>query len=289
MATQKTALITGASSGFGRLTAEAFAADGWRTFAAMRNVDGANAGAAAALRADGIDIVELDVTSDASVDAAAAVVARQVGALDVLVNNAGIAWFGILEAFTPQRVEQLYQTNVFGPLRVNRAFLPAMRERKSGLVVFISSVVGRIVFPFGGVYDSSKWALEALAQTAAYELAPFDVDIAVVEPGAFPTEILGKTGGPDDLARVRSYGEELAAHGAAAAGRIVQRAQGNDPKDVATLVLRLANTPAGTRPFRSVVPQNPAVEAINAAIEPIQRQVVESMGIPALLPKTLVS
>jgi NAD(P)-dependent dehydrogenase (short-subunit alcohol dehydrogenase family) len=285
MSTKKSVLITGASSGFGRLTAEAFAADGWRVFGTMRHTDGANAAAADALRAGGIDVVELEVTSDASVDAAAATIANEVGALDVLVNNAGVAWFGIQEAFTPQRVEQLYATNVFGPLRVNRAFLPAMRERKSGLIVFISSVVGRLVFPFGGIYDSSKWALEALAQAASYELAPFDVDVAIVEPGAFPTEILGKTSGPDDLARVRSYGEELVAHGAAAADRIIQRAQGNDPKDVATLVLRLAKTPAGTRPFRSVVPANPAVEAINAATEPIQRQVVESMGIPALLPK----
>jgi NAD(P)-dependent dehydrogenase (short-subunit alcohol dehydrogenase family) len=286
MASKKSVLITGASTGFGALTAEAFAADGWRVFASMRNVASANAAPAARFRSAGIDVVELDVTSDASVDAAAKIVAGEVGALDVVVNNAGIAWFGIQEAFSPQRVEQLYATNVFGPLRVNRAFLPAMRERKSGLVIFISSVVGRIVFPFGGIYDSSKWALEALAQAAAYELAPFDVDVAVVEPGAFPTEILGKSGGADDEARAHSYGKELAAHGAAALDRIVQRAQGNDPQDVATLVLRLANTPFGARPFRSVVPANPAVEAINAATEPIQRQVIASVGIPALLPKT---
>ncbi|MGD0051371.1 MAG: SDR family oxidoreductase [Vulcanimicrobiaceae bacterium] len=285
MSTKKSVLITGASTGFGRLTAEAFAADGWRVFGTMRHASGANAAAADALRASGVDVLELEVTSDASVDAAAATIAKEVGALDVLVNNAGVAWFGIQEAFTPRRVEQLYATNVFGPLRVNRAFLPAMRERKSGLIVFISSVVGRLVFPFGGVYDSSKWALEALAQAASYELAPFDVDVAIVEPGAFPTEIIGKHVGPDDEARQRSYGAELAAMSEGAIDRIVQNAQGNDPKDVASVVLRLANAPAGTRPFRSVVPANPAVEAINAATEPIQRQRIESLGVPALLPK----
>jgi NAD(P)-dependent dehydrogenase (short-subunit alcohol dehydrogenase family) len=166
---QKSVLITGASSGFGRLTAELFAREGWRTFATMRGISSANATPDAELRRVGVDVVELDVTSDASVEAAAAIVASEVRALDVLVNNAGVGSFGIQEAFTPSAVERLYATNVFGPLRVNRAFLPAMRERGSGLVVYVSSVVGRIVNPFGGVYASSKWALEALAEASSYE------------------------------------------------------------------------------------------------------------------------
>jgi NAD(P)-dependent dehydrogenase (short-subunit alcohol dehydrogenase family) len=289
MSTKKSALITGASSGFGRLTAEAFAADGWRVFGTMRNINGANAAAAAALRASGVDVIELDVTSDSSVDTAAATIASEVGTLDVLVNNAGTAFFGIQEAFTPQAVERQYATNVIGPLRVNRAFLPAMRERRSGLVIYVSSVVGRIVFPFGGVYASSKWALEALAQASSYELAPFDVDVAIVEPGAYPTEIIGKIGLNDDLARVSSYGAEVARYAAGATARIAERAQGQDPADVARVILRLANAPAGTRPFRSVTPANPLVEAINAAVEPLQRVAVESLGIDAILPKVPVS
>ncbi|HTW85202.1 MAG TPA: SDR family oxidoreductase [Candidatus Sulfotelmatobacter sp.] len=285
MAEKKTILITGASTGFGALTAQTLHADGWRVFATMRNVAGANAAAAGRLRDAGIDVVELDVTDDASVEKAATAIQEEVGAIDVLVNNAGVAWFGVQEAFTPQRVEQLYATNVFGPLRVNRAFLPAMRERKNGLVIFISSVVGRLVFPFGGIYDSSKWALEALAQAAQYELAPFDVDVAIVEPGAYPTEIIGKPARPDDEARERSYGPELAAMSANAMQRIVERGKDNDPQDVADVVLRLANAPAGTRPFRTVTPHTPPVEAINAATEPIQRAVIESLGAPALVPK----
>jgi len=276
MSTKKSVLITGASSGFGRLTAEAFAADGWRVFGTMRNINGANAAAAAALRASGVDVIELDVTSDSSVDTAAATIASEVGTLDVLVNNAGTAFFGIQEAFTPQAVERQYATNVIGPLRVNRAFLPAMRERRSGLVIYVSSVVGRIVFPFGGVY-------------ASYELAPFDVDVAIVEPGAYPTEIIGKIGLNDDLARVSSYGAEVARYAAGATARIAERAQGQDPADVARVILRLANAPAGTRPFRSVTPANPLVEAINAAVEPLQRVAVESLGIDAILPKVPVS
>ena len=282
---KKSILITGANSGFGRLTVEAFAAAGWRTFAAMRNVGSANAIPAEELRAKGIDVVELDVTSDASVDAAAAIVAREVGALDVLVNNAGVASFGIQEAFTPSAVERVFAANVFGPLRVNRAFLHAMRERKTGLIVYISSVVGRIVNPFGGVYASSKWALEALAEASSYELAPFGVDVAIVEPGAFATDILGKVGTPDDIARIASYGD-LQKIAETAPARIAERAKGNDPADIAAVIMHLANAEPGARKPRTVVPPNPAVEAINAAAAPIQHALVSSLGIAELVPKS---
>ena len=137
---QRTAVVTGASSGFGKLTAQAFAADGWRVYATMRNAGAKNAASAADLRKAGINVVELDVTSDASVDAAAKTILGEAGTIDVLVNNAGTGHFGIAEAFTPAAVEAQFATNVVGPLRVNRAFLPSMREHKRGLVVFVSSV-----------------------------------------------------------------------------------------------------------------------------------------------------
>jgi NAD(P)-dependent dehydrogenase (short-subunit alcohol dehydrogenase family) len=280
MSHQRTAVITGANSGFGRLSAEAFAADGWRVYATMRNVATTNAQAAAELRAAGISVVELDVLSDASTDAAAKTILDEAGAVDVLVNNAGTAFFGIQEAFTPAKVEQQFATNVIGPLRVNRAFLPAMRERKSGLVIFVSSVVGRVVIPFGGIYTASKWALEALAQNAQYELAPFGVDVAIVEPGAFPTPIFGKAGSADDAA----YGE-MATEVEARLISMGEQAEGRDPADVATAILRLANAPAGAREFRTVIPENPAVAAINAASAPIQHALLENLGLSAYLPK----
>lgn len=282
---KKSILITGASSGFGRLTSEAFADAGWHTFGAMRNVATSNADVATELRGRGIDVIELDVTSDASVDAAAATVAGACAGLDVLVNNAGVASFGIQEAFTPEAVERIFAANVFGPLRVNRAFLPAMRERRSGLIVYISSVVGRIVNPFGGVYASSKWALEALAEASSYELAPFGIDVAIVEPGAFPTEILGKVGGPDDVARALGYGL-LRAVADAAPARIAERAKGSDPADIAKKILELATLAAGERPLRSVLPPNERVEAINAAHAPIQHALVASLGVSELLPRS---
>jgi NAD(P)-dependent dehydrogenase (short-subunit alcohol dehydrogenase family) len=281
---QRTAVVTGANSGFGRLTAQAFAADGWRVYATMRNATSNNAQAAAELRATGVLVVELDVTSDVSVDAAAETILAQAGAIDVLVNNAGTGHFGIEEAFTPSAVEAQFATNVIGPLRVNRAFLPGMREKKSGLVIFVSSVVGRFVVPFGGIYLASKWALEALAETLSYELTPFGVDVAIVEPGAYPTEIFGKTFGADDSAVVASYGDVAKISDQVSAG-LGESANGKNPQEVADAILRLAKAPAGHRPLRTSVPPNPAVEAINAATAPIQREVLKGFGLEALLPK----
>jgi NAD(P)-dependent dehydrogenase (short-subunit alcohol dehydrogenase family) len=283
--TQRTAVVTGASSGFGRLTVQTLAADGWRVYATMRNVATTNAAAAADLKKAGISVVELDVTSDASVDAAAKTILSEAGAVDVLVNNAGTGFFGVEEAFTPAAVERQFATNVIGPLRVNRAFLPSMRERRSGLVVFVSSVVGRMIIPFGGIYTASKWALEALAETSSYELAPFDVEVAIVQPGAYDTEIFGKVTAADDTARVTAYGdvmkysEQLNANLAAAAKE-------RNPQEVADVILRLAKAPAGTRALRTVVPENPAIEAINNAVAPIQREIIKGSGMEALLPKT---
>jgi NAD(P)-dependent dehydrogenase (short-subunit alcohol dehydrogenase family) len=274
---QRTAVVTGASSGFGKLTAQAFAADGWRVYATMRNTSTKNAESAADLRKAGVNVVELDVTSDASVDAAAKTILSEAGAVDVLVNNAGTGHFGYLEAFTPASVEAQYATNVVGPLRVNRAFLPTMRERKRGLIVFVSSVVGRFASPFGGVYASSKWALEALAETASYELASFGVDVAIVEPGAFATEIFGKVVGPDDADRAAAY-SSLDEANAAFSASLGEQAQTRDPQEVADAILVLANAPAGSRPLRTTVPPNPGVDAINAAVAPIQREILSSFA-----------
>ena len=288
MSTNRTAVVTGASSGFGRLTVEALVADGWRVYGTMRDVATRNAPVATALRAAGATVVELDVTDDASVDAAAASVLDDAGAIDVLVNNAGTGFFGIQEAFTPAAVERQFATNVIGPLRVNRAFLPAMRDAKRGLVVYVSSVVGRFVVPYGGIYTASKWALEALAETSSYELAPFGIDVAIVQPGAYPTEIFGKVVGADDSARVAAYGSETAGYQAILNAGFESSMTGRDPKDVADAIVRLANAPAGQRPLRTTVPNDDAAEGINAAVAPIQRAVIEGFGFGALLPKAIV-
>lgn len=282
MSTQRVAVVTGASSGFGRMTAEALAAAGYRVYATMRNVATKNAAAAGALRSAGIAVVELDVLDDASVTAAAGTIIAEAGAPDVLVNNAGNAFFGVVEAFAPQTVEKQFQTNVFGPLRVNRAFLPAMREHGSGLIVYVSSVVGRLTMPFGGVYAASKWALEALAESSSYELAPFKIDVAIVQPGAYPTEIGEKRTGVDDAAADAAYAGLGHLQGALFGG-LTAASEGRDPGDVARAILRLAEAAPGTRPLRTTVPDDAAVDAINAAVAPVQRQFLESLGLSELL------
>ncbi|HEV3087937.1 MAG TPA: SDR family oxidoreductase [Candidatus Elarobacter sp.] len=280
---QQTVVVTGASSGFGRDTAERFAAAGWRVFAGIRNPGGRHAQAASELERKGIRVVDLEVTDQASVDRAAAEILAE-GSVDVLVNNAGAAYFGVVEAFTPERIQQQYDVNVFGPMRVSRAFLPGMRERREGLVVYVSSVVGRLIMPFGGVYASSKWALESLAETSSYELAPLGVEVAIVQPGAYDTNIGNSIVGPDDTEREAAYSEvtPLAAN---VFGALAASAAGRDSREVAEAIYALVQQPAGTRPLRTLVPHNPAAGAINDAVAPIQRGTLESFGVGELLPK----
>ncbi len=188
---------------------------------------------------------------------------------------------GLLEAFTPESFERQFATNVFGPHRVDRAFLPGMRERRSGLVIFVSSVVGRFVSPFIGVYAASKFALEAMAETLSYELRSLGVDVAIVEPGAFATEIMGKMIQPDDSQRVAAYGAMATQLGEKLGAAI---SDAGDPQIVADAVLALVRLPAGARPLRTVIPADMPVTNINDAVAPIQRSMIEAFGLGELLP-----
>jgi NAD(P)-dependent dehydrogenase (short-subunit alcohol dehydrogenase family) len=273
------AFVTGTSTGFGNLIARDLAAAGYHTFATMRDTATRNAAPKKALEDLGITVLDVDIANDASVDAAAARVSA-IGPVDVLVNNAGAAYMGVTEAFTPQAASAQFETNVFATLRINRAFLPAMREAKRGLIVYISSVVGRAIYPFTGVYAASKWALEALAESTSYEVRPFGVDVAIVEPGAYGTNIFATVVKPDDTARVESYGE---------VGKIIDQlfagmgASAGNPQEVADAVLQLAKLPAGARPLRTIVGGNAFVAAINASAAPQQRALIEAAGLGALL------
>jgi len=281
---QQTVVVTGASSGFGRKTAERFAAAGWRTFATIRDARGRHAQPAAELQRQGIRVVDLEVTEQASVDRAAAEILAG-GPVDVLVNNAGAAYFGVLEAFTPELIQRQFDVNVFGPMRVSRAFLPGMRDRGHGLVVYVSSVVGRLAIPFGGVYASSKWALEALAETSSYELAPFGVDVAIVQPGAYETNISNSRIDADDADRLSAY-DQVTPLAANIFGALSAATEGRDPGEVADAIFALAEQPAGTRALRTPVPHDAAVAALNEAHAPVQRALLEGFGLSELMPKT---
>src|SRR5436190_6520030 len=202
----KVFLITGASTGFGRIAAELLGSRGYRVFATMRDVGGRNAEAARELEASsGVDVLELDVSDDASVDSAVKEITARAARIDVVINNAGFGNLGVTEAYTVDQFKQLYETNVFGVLRVNRAVLPGMRKQGSGLLIHVSSIAGRSTLPYMSPYCSSKHALESIADAYRAELAPFAIDSVLVEPGAFQTPIFYKPFTPADEARVTDY------------------------------------------------------------------------------------
>ena len=194
----KTILITGASSGFGRDTAESLARAGHTVFASMREPQAKNCTHAQQLRNQGIAVVELDVSSDASVDRAVEEVLACAGRIDVLVNNAGIASAGITEAFTADQAKVVFNTNVVGLLRTSRAVLPTMRVQGDGLIINIGSILGRVIFPFFGIYGASKFAVEALTDSLRYEVSQLGVDVVLVQPSAYPTNMYAAIQQPAD-------------------------------------------------------------------------------------------
>jgi len=281
-------LITGCSSGFGKLTAETLAQEGYRVFATMREVQGKNAEPAKELlglaerKGVNIDIVEMDVTDEGSVECAVSRIIDAAGTIDVVVNNAGIDAAGILEAFTIGQAQALFDLNVFGPLRVNRAVLPHLRKQRAGLLIYISSTGGRLFLPFLGMYSASKFALEALAEAYSYELGSFGIETAIIEPGVYPTPVHQKTRISADSARLSEYGEIAQIPEKMAAGLLeaLSMPTAPNPQDVADTVKNLIIMPTGTRPLRTVVGTMgvEGVAALNQTTAKIQKQFLDSLG-----------
>ena len=268
----KTILITGTSSGFGRLGAEYYARLGARVFASMRNLPRVEAAELEVLAVNdtlAIEVVEIDVTSDESVASGVAHVLDQCdGKLDVLVNNAGIATSGPVEVQDMDATRLLFETNVFGPHRMSRAVLPAMRAHGRGQIFNVTSQLGRVIIPGFGLYSSTKFALEAMSEQMAYELVPHGIDITIVEPGGYPTKIWenqAKLSGP---LKERTEEERLAAYPSMTASMGSSQGGGGstDPMDVPRAIAEIIAMPAGTRPLRR--PVHPAYrpqEGINEA------------------------
>ena len=287
----KVILITGASTGFGRDTAETLARAGHAVYASMRDLEGRNRPHAEALRrlatADHLNLtaIELDVTSTLSVDRAIQTILAEPGnQIDVIVNNAGIASAGVSESFTPEQVRDLFEVNVFGVQRVLRATLPALRAQGDGLVVNIGSILGRVTFPFFGLYGASKYAIEALTDSYRYELRPLGVDVVLVQPSAYPTNMYASAQQPANAERGAEYGETGAIPGKMFQTFMEIFASESAPKphDVAEAIARLVTTAKGQRPDRVVVGQSFGADAVNSAVAPVQRQVVEGLGLGAL-------
>src|ERR1700691_3028392 len=202
----KTILITGASSGFGRLTAETLAKSGHYVFAGFRTIDGKKVQVAEEFHKNNIEVRQLDVTDENSVDLALKrLLEISMGDLDVVINNAGMASAGISESFTPEQVHDLFEVNVFGVQRVIRAALPVLRAKRSGLIINIGSILGRVTIPFFGLYGASKHAVEALSDGYRYELSQVGVDVVLIQPSAYPTNMYAAAQVPGDGARTKTY------------------------------------------------------------------------------------
>lgn len=287
-------LITGASTGFGNLTAKLLSQNGHTVYAGMRNTDGKNKRHKDALldwaksHQANVRVVELDVTLDKSVeDAKALILSETNGHIDVIINNAGVYGGGIQEAFTVNDHKALFEVNVFGTVRMNNAFLPTLRKQGSGLIIQTSSILGRIVIPFGGVYDATKWAVEALSENLAYELKPLGIDVAIVQPGVFPTELFQKFYFPNNTAVALEYGKSAVLYNTSSQTIPALMADPNfpnKPEAVAEAIVKLVEMPHGTRPLRTVVDKmmGGVTEVINETGRQVQVNVLQNFGLSEL-------
>ena len=254
----KSILITGASSGFGRLGAEHYARLGAKVFATMRNVPRPEADELRDLASsDGLDIsvIEIDVTSDEQVEAGVAeALAANGGKLDVLVNNAGISVGGPVEVQDMEATKLIFDTNVYGCHRMARAALPSMRAHGDGMIFNVSSQLGRLIIPGFGLYSASKFALEAMSEQMAYELVPHGVDVTIIQPGGYPTRIWANNNNNSGPLKERTSEELLSAYPALTAGMGERTGGGTtDPMDIPRNIAEIIAMPNGKRPLRRAV------------------------------------
>jgi len=285
-------LITGAASGFGRLSTISLLKNGYTVFATLRDMGSRRAEAADSLRNDAsglpgeLHIYEMDVTDDSSVTSAVSSVLDSHGNIDVVVNNAGMFGAGINEVFGLEQLQKLMDVNVYGGIRVNNAVLPTMRKQKSGLLVQVTSTTACYSLPTCASYIATKAAAERIAEGNRYELSPLGIDSVILQPGAYPTEIMEKLMPPAH--------PELMSEYASAAPYIEKFSQNYrdyafsepppDPQFVADTLVRLIETPAGERPLRTVadakVPH--LAEAVNSALSEIQQKIMTDLDIAEL-------
>ncbi|MGO7871848.1 SDR family NAD(P)-dependent oxidoreductase [Rhizobium leguminosarum] len=288
-------VITGASSGFGALTARALAKAGHTVYAGMRATEGRNAAAVADAaefaKENNVDLrsVELDVASDASVVSGIARIIADAGRLDVIIHNAGHMSFGPAEAFTPEQFAELFDINVLSTQRVNRAALPYLRKQGKGLVVWVSSSSSRGgTPPYLSPYFAAKAAMDSLAVSYAGELTRWGIETSIIVPGAFTkgTNHFAHSGSPADTARAAEYNEgpykgvpEQALQGLAA----LEPADA-DAGVVAAAIVDVVGKPFGTRPFRvHIDPSEDGAEIVNGVADRVRAELFRRIGLEDLL------
>jgi NAD(P)-dependent dehydrogenase (short-subunit alcohol dehydrogenase family) len=288
-------VITGASSGFGRLSANALAKAGHTVYASMRETTGRNAAQVADVQKYALDnkvdlhALELDVGSQPSADAAIAKIVAEQGRLDVVMHNAGHMVFGPAEAFTPEQLAELYNVNVLSTQRVNRAALPLLRKQGRGLLVWVSSSSSAGgTPPYLAPYFAAKAGMDAMAVIYARELTRWGIETSIIVPGAFTggTNHFAHSGSPADLARVAEY--EAGPY--AGFGEQIQRAFAAivppeaDASSVADAIVKVVDTPFGQRPFRvHVDPTQDGADVAFAVIDRVRNEMLHRVGLSDLL------
>ena len=287
--------VTGASSGFGALAARALARAGHTVYASMRETTGRNAPQVkeveeyAAAHSVDLHAIELDVLSQESTDAALQTIVSENGRIDVVVHNAGHMVFGPAEAFTPEQLAQLYDTNVLSTQRVNRATLPHLRAQEKGLIVWVSSSSTRGgTPPYLAPYFAAKAAMDALAVSYASELARWGIETSIIVPGAFTsgTSHFKNAGSPNDKARAAEY--DSGPH-KGLSDQIQKDLAATVPPDadvaaVADAIVKVVDMPFGKRPFRiHIDPVQDGCEIVNAVADRIRAEFLRRIGLADLL------
>jgi NAD(P)-dependent dehydrogenase (short-subunit alcohol dehydrogenase family) len=294
----KTILVTGASSGFGAMTARALADAGHLVYAGIRDTAGHNqaavADAAAYAKAKSVRLrtVELDVSAQQSVDAGIAAILADGGRIDVVVHNAGHMVLGPAEAFTPEQLAAVYDTNVISTQRVNRAVLPHLRGQGDGLLVWVGSTSTRGgTPPYLAPYFAAKAAEDSLAVSYAAELARFGIDTTIIVPGSFTTGTnhFAHAGHPADTATADAYETRYAGLMDQVAQRLAALAPADaDPGEVARQITRVVDLPKGQRPFRvHIDPAGDGAETVNNVGDLVREHFYHRIGIDDLLTPAL--
>lgn len=252
----KKIFITGTSTGFGKLTAITLSNAGYTVIAGMRGVNGKNAAAAKELAAlPNIDVVEIDLTSDESVKQAFEISLAKHGSIDVLVNNAGVTGYGMLEAYSLDQIKKMFDVNFYGVIRTIQAVLPSMRHAKSGLIINVTTGASGHTLPYMIPYFSSKFAVESITEGLQDELSEYGIESVSIQPGVYPTEMNTgeKEGVPSDKSEITAeYGETAAAKfaemGAKLGGKMGEFNM--NPQTIADGVLKIVEMENGKRPLR---------------------------------------
>jgi NAD(P)-dependent dehydrogenase (short-subunit alcohol dehydrogenase family) len=274
------------------MAAKDLAKRGHVVYASMRGVEAKNAGPAEELRtfadSEGVQlhVVELDVVSDESVASAVNQVIEQQGRIDVAVNNAGVMPVGVTEAFTVDQFRDHLDVNLLGVFRVVKEVLPHMRRAQEGLIVNVSTIIGRIAIPFYGLYQAGKWGLEGLSETLRYELSGSGVDVVILEPGPFATDLFTNSPAPKDAERLAENGDlqnVLEKMGEDFQKNVFQNPESPiDPQILVDAMTELIEMKQGTRPVRTVGGLDFGVRELNRLTDPFRAQALAGLGLAHL-------